>query len=68
MMFSETQVIVEVLDVEADPTARHFPTEPRFLLIHARTMTGQLDVPISQAAAAELKEALERHLQAGGSP
>jgi hypothetical protein len=67
MQASETEVIIEVLDIEADPVPQTSIT-PKSLRIRARTTTGQLDVHISQAAAAELAEALVRHLQGRGSP
>jgi hypothetical protein len=67
MQASSTEVIIEVLDIEADPAPQTSIT-PKSLRIRARTATGQLDVHISQAAAAELAAALARHLQAGGFP
>ena len=67
MRVSAPEVIIEVLDIEADPVPQT-SIAPRSLRIRARTATGQLDVHISEAAAAELAEALGKHLQVGGSP
>jgi hypothetical protein len=60
MQFSQTDIIVEIQGIEVDPAIPQTATTPRFLRIRARTMTGQLDVCISEAAAEELAEVLAR--------
>lgn len=68
MGFSQTDIIIEVQGIEVDPTIPQTAIQPRFLRIHARTMSGQLDVCISEAGAAELAAALATRPRVAGSP
>jgi hypothetical protein len=63
MQASQTEVIIEVLGIEADPVPQTSIT-PKSLRIRSRTTTGLLDVHISEDAARELIGALVTRLQA----
>jgi len=64
-MDSETEIIMSIQRVEEDPAAPQTTNTPRFLVIHARTMAGPVEVRISVSACRELSEALA-HLTAAG--
>ena len=60
--------ITKVDRVTVDPTRPQFSTGTNQLIVEVHTVGGPAVLEISRSAAAELMEALARHLQAGGSP
>ena len=68
MGYSQTEIIIEVQGIAVDPAIPQTSIQPRFLRIHARTLSGQLDVCISEAAATELVAALATRPRVPGSP
>jgi hypothetical protein len=68
VQYSQTEVIIEILGIEVDPAIPQTSIQPRFLRIRARTMTGPLDVCISEGAALELAAALATRPRVPGSP
>jgi hypothetical protein len=66
-MNGETEIIMSVQGIEDDVAVPQISNAPRFLLIHARTMAGPLDVRISVNAFEELKAAFAEYLRTRAS-
>ena len=66
MALDPTPVIVKIEAILSGALPQTSKT-PKYLILRTQTEDGPLNVCISEAAAAELAEALGKHLQASGS-
>jgi hypothetical protein len=62
MKYEETDIITRFDGLESGPIPQMSNT-PTYLVLHAQTTVGQLDVRISEAAVPELVEVLSQHLK-----